>query len=97
MPLEQCLRAYTADAAFAEFAEMEKGTLEPGKLADLVVPDRDIFASDTAALDATEVTVTVVGGQVAYRRRARPRSRTPQPQVHRLDVYLPVVVASRER
>ena len=68
LTLEQCLRAHTADAAFAEFAEKEKGTLEPGKLADIVVLDRDLFASHTAALDATEVTVTVVGGQVAYRR-----------------------------
>jgi predicted amidohydrolase YtcJ len=68
LTLEQCLRAHTADAAFAEFAETEKGTLEPGKLADIVVLDRDLFASHTAALDATEVTVTVVGGQVAYRR-----------------------------
>ena len=68
LTLEQCLRAHTADAAFAEFAEAEKGTLEPGKLADVVVLDRDLFASHTEALDATEVTVTVVGGQVAYRR-----------------------------
>jgi predicted amidohydrolase YtcJ len=68
LTLEQCLRAHTADAAFAELAEAEKGSLEPGKLADLVVLDRDLFATDVAALDATEVTATVVGGQVAYRR-----------------------------
>jgi predicted amidohydrolase YtcJ len=68
LTLEQCLRAHTADAAFAEFAESEKGALEPGKLADIVVVDRDLFASPTEALDATEVTVTVVGGRVAFRR-----------------------------
>jgi predicted amidohydrolase YtcJ len=68
LTLEQCLRAHTADAAFAELAEAEKGSLEPGKLADIVVLDRDIFATDVAALDATEVTATVVGGVVAYRR-----------------------------
>lgn len=68
LTLEQCLRAHTADAAFAEFAEAEKGTLEPGKLADLVVLDRDLFATEAAALDETAVTATVVGGRVAYRR-----------------------------
>jgi predicted amidohydrolase YtcJ len=68
LTLEECLRAHTADAAFAEFAEAEKGTIEPGKLADLVVLDRDLFATAVAALDATEVIVTVVGGQIAYER-----------------------------
>jgi predicted amidohydrolase YtcJ len=68
LTLEQCLRAHTTDAAFAEFAEGEKGILAPGKLADLVVLDRDLFASPTETLDATEVTATVVGGVVAYRR-----------------------------
>jgi predicted amidohydrolase YtcJ len=73
LTLEQCLRAHTTDAAFAEFAEADKGTLEPGKLADVVVLDRDLFATHPKALDATEVTATVVGGQVAYRRQPAPR------------------------
>jgi predicted amidohydrolase YtcJ len=68
LTLEECLRAHTSDAAFAEFAEAEKGTIEPGKLADMVVLDRDLFASGVAALDATEVTVTIVGGRIAYQR-----------------------------
>jgi predicted amidohydrolase YtcJ len=69
--LEQCLRAHTIDAAFAGRAESDQGSLEPGKLADLVVLDRDLFASHASVLDTVEVTVTVVGGQVAFRRSPR--------------------------
>src|SRR5262249_41715478 len=40
--LDEALAAYTRDAAYAGFAERELGTLEPGKLADLVIVDRDL-------------------------------------------------------
>lgn len=68
LTLEQCLRAHTADAAFAELAEAEKGSLGPGRIADLVLLDRDIFATRTTELDATEVATTIVGGRIAYQR-----------------------------
>jgi hypothetical protein len=54
LTLEQCLRAYTLDAAYAEFGEKEKGSIEPGKLADLVLLDRDIFSSPVSTLDQTK-------------------------------------------
>ena len=41
---EQAVTAYTLTAAYAEFAEKEKGSLEPGKLADLAALSQDIFA-----------------------------------------------------
>lgn len=61
----EALRAYTSDAAYAVFRENELGTLEPGKLADLVVLSRDI--TDPANRDAiaeTEVVLTMLGGEV---------------------------------
>lgn len=68
LTLEECLRAHTLDAAYAERAEAVKGSIEPGKLADLVVLDRDLFAGGVEALAATKVEATVVGGRIAYER-----------------------------
>jgi hypothetical protein len=66
--LEAALRAYTAEAAYASFEEQLKGTLSPGKLADLVVLDRDLFASPPEEIRSARVRVTVVGGRVVYER-----------------------------
>jgi predicted amidohydrolase YtcJ len=41
--VEEALRAYTLDAAYASFCESDLGSLEPGKLADMVIVDRDLF------------------------------------------------------
>ena len=64
--VEEALRAYTRDAAFASFAEGETGTLERGKLADLVVIDSDLTRTDPANLGKARVVMTVVGGRVVY-------------------------------
>jgi predicted amidohydrolase YtcJ len=66
--LEEALDLYTRGSAYAEFAEARKGTLEPGKLADLVVFGTDLFAVAPAALLTTPVEMTVVGGRVVYER-----------------------------
>lgn len=63
---EQAVTAYTLTSAFAEFAEKDKGSLEPGKLADLAVLSQDIFKVPTAELPKTESVLTVVNGKVAY-------------------------------
>jgi predicted amidohydrolase YtcJ len=63
---EQAVVAYTRTSAYAEFAETEKGTLEPGKLADLVVLSQDIFQVATAELPKTESVLTLVGGKIVY-------------------------------
>jgi predicted amidohydrolase YtcJ len=63
LTLDQALRAYTLDAAFAEFAEKEKGSLEPGKLADLVLFDRDLSRVPVHALHEARVTLTIIGGR----------------------------------
>lgn len=53
-------------SACAEFAEQEKGSLEPDKLADLAVLSQDIFNIETDKLPATRPLLTLVGGRVAY-------------------------------
>jgi predicted amidohydrolase YtcJ len=66
--VEEAVRGYTASGAFAEFAEGEKGTLEKGKLADIVVLDRDIFALPAERIPEAKVKLTIVGGRVVYER-----------------------------
>ena len=64
--IEQAITAYTTGSAFAEFAEKQKGKLEPGMLADLVVLDRDVTSVPQAKILETEVLRTVVGGRTVY-------------------------------
>jgi len=66
--VEEALRAYTANAAFAGFEEKEKGTLAPGKLADFVVLSRDPLTIPVRELDGVRVDRTVVGGRTIYSR-----------------------------
>jgi hypothetical protein len=66
LSIEQAIGAYTTGSAFAEFAEKQKGKLEPGMLADLVVLDRDITAVLPAKILDTQVLRTVVGGRTVY-------------------------------
>ena len=66
--IEQAVRAYTRDAAYANFAETRTGTLEPGKLADLAVLSQDIFATKARDLGKTRVTMTMVGGKIVFQR-----------------------------
>ncbi len=66
LTLHEALRAYTSGAAFAEFAEQEKGSLEAGKLADIVVWDRDIFAVPVNQVKNAKVMKTIYDGQVVF-------------------------------
>lgn len=66
--VDEAIRAYTAAAAYAEFAEADKGVLAPGKLADFVVLSRNIFAVPPEEIAATEVLCTICGGKVVYER-----------------------------
>jgi hypothetical protein len=70
--VEEALTAYTATAAFAAGREKELGTLQVGKLADLVVLSRDILAEkERDVLAEAKVVMTVVGGKVVYEARAK--------------------------
>ena len=64
--LEEAVRAYTMGSAYAEFQDQVKGSLTPGKLADLVMLDRDIFNLDPARLDSVKVAMTIVDGRVVW-------------------------------
>lgn len=60
------LKSFTAWSAYACFEENEKGTLEPGKLADMVVLSDDILTSDPEALITTQILMTIVRGEIVY-------------------------------
>jgi predicted amidohydrolase YtcJ len=64
---ERAIAGFTADAAFAAFAERDLGTVEPGKRADFTVVDRDLLACPERDLLAARVLLTVIGGEVVYR------------------------------
>jgi len=64
--LEEALAAYTRDAAYAAFAEGDVGTLEPGKLADLVLVDRDLSRIPPPEIRDAKVLLTAVGGRVVF-------------------------------
>jgi len=66
------LRAVTIDAAFQGFEEDLKGSLEPGKLADLVILGRSPLAESPDHLDAIPVLETIVGGETVWRATAEP-------------------------
>jgi len=68
LTLHEALWAYTVGAACASGEEAIKGTLTPGKLADLVVLDRDIMVGPPETLLQAQVEMTLVGGRVVYRR-----------------------------
>jgi hypothetical protein len=63
---EQTVTAYTLTSAYAEFSEKDKGSLEPGKLADLAVLSQDIFKVPANDLPKAESVLTLVGGKVIY-------------------------------
>ncbi|MCP4713402.1 MAG: amidohydrolase [Planctomycetes bacterium] len=66
MTIEEAVRGYTIWAAYAAFQEDLLGSIEVGKLADLVVLDQDILKSEPRELLNTQVLYTIVGGQIAY-------------------------------
>ena len=68
LTVAQALHAYTAGAAYASGEESLKGTLTPGKLADLAVLSQDIFTVDPMAILDTQVVATLFDGQFVYAR-----------------------------
>jgi len=69
--LDEALKGFTWNAAFAEFSEKSKGSLEAGKLADVVVLDRDLFKIPPEQIKDARVTMTIVGGRVVFEREKR--------------------------
>jgi hypothetical protein len=66
MTLAEAIEAYTMGSAYAEFSEKEKGSIAPGKLADIVVLDADLFGIPLENIKDAKVVMTIVGGKIVY-------------------------------
>jgi predicted amidohydrolase YtcJ len=64
--LAEAIEAYTLGSAYAEFTDDQKGSITPGKLADLVILDSDLFAIAPENIKDAKVTMAIVGGRVVY-------------------------------
>jgi predicted amidohydrolase YtcJ len=64
--LTEALRGYTNEAAYAEFEESAKGSIEAGKLADFTIIDKDITAISPKEILSIKVLRTFVGGKPVY-------------------------------
>jgi predicted amidohydrolase YtcJ len=76
LSLDDTLRAYTLGAAFAGRREKTEGSLAAGKLADLIIIDRNLFLIEPTEIGKTEVLMTMVGGKVVYE---SPNWKSPAP------------------
>lgn len=66
LTLAEAIRGFTLDAAHAAFEETSRGTIEPGKLADLTIVEGDLYSMPAAELYKAKVRYTVVGGEVVF-------------------------------
>jgi predicted amidohydrolase YtcJ len=64
--LRDALAAFTLDAAYVNFQDDKTGSIEPGKLADLIVVDRNLFAIPPAQISETKVLLTLFGGKPIF-------------------------------
>jgi hypothetical protein len=69
LTVRQALALYTRNGAYIGFEEESKGSLEPGKLADFIVVDRDVFSVPVDELKDVRVLKTFVGGELGYSNR----------------------------
>ncbi|MFL5638066.1 MAG: amidohydrolase [Gemmatimonadaceae bacterium] len=68
--VEDAIRAYTSGGAYASFQETEKGTIAPGKLADIVIVDRDLTRIAPETIRDARIEYTIVGGRIVFDRTA---------------------------
>ena len=66
--LEEALRGYTRNGAYAEFADEVKGSIAAGKLADLVILNQNIFRIPAERISEARVKTTIVGGKIIFQR-----------------------------
>ncbi|MDQ6630591.1 MAG: amidohydrolase family protein, partial [Verrucomicrobiota bacterium] len=67
---EQAIRFYTINNCYLNFEERIKGSLEPGKYADLILIDRDILKCPVDQIRDTKVLMTMVGGKIVWKKPA---------------------------
>jgi hypothetical protein len=88
LTIEEAIEAYTKGPAWASFEEAQKGTLMPGKLADITVFDTDLVEAghtNPPALLQAEVLYTIAGGKVVYERDVRPRPSAATQRIPQLE------------
>lgn len=68
IPLEEAIKCYTINSAYAAFEEETKGTIEVGKFADMVVLSEDIFSIDPVKIKDATVVMTVFDGNIIYKK-----------------------------
>jgi predicted amidohydrolase YtcJ len=68
LTMADAIGLFTKGAAYASFEEDIKGTLEPGKLADMVVLSKDLFAIPPREILTTQAEVTILGGRIVFQR-----------------------------
>ena len=66
--VEDAIKCYTLNSAYASFEENIKGTIETGKLADLIILDEDILTIDPIKIKDVEVEMTIFDGQIIYKK-----------------------------
>jgi predicted amidohydrolase YtcJ len=71
LTVAEAVNGYTLGAAFAGRREKTEGSLEVGKVADMIIVDRNIFEIDPHSIADTKVTITIVGGKVVYEAEAK--------------------------
>lgn len=79
--VQEAVRAYTMGSAYASFEEKIKGSIEPGKLADLIILSEDIFAIDPVKIADTRIEMTIFDGRVLFN-RTRPQRDTSGLIIH---------------
>jgi predicted amidohydrolase YtcJ len=72
LTVAESVRAYTMGSAYAEFQEKEKGSITPGKLADMVILSDDIFSIEPVKIREVKVLKTIVGGRLVWDASRKP-------------------------
>jgi predicted amidohydrolase YtcJ len=67
MTLHECIKGYTVNAAAVAWRSADTGSLELGKFADVIILDRDLFATDPHDIAETQVMLTLLGAREVYR------------------------------
>ena len=66
----EALKSYTLNGAYAAFEESSRGSLKPGKYADVAVLSKDILKIPEDEIPSAQVVYTIVGGKIRYQRQA---------------------------
>ncbi len=66
--IKEAIKCYTLNSAYAEFMEKDKGSIEPGKLADFVVLSDNLLTIDPVKIKDVKAEMTITGGRIVYKR-----------------------------